>query len=335
MNNTAARPQPPDTDMPSLSKRHRRSPSAASLASAASAASYHSAATFSHEADAFLKLRPHGESSYQTLEYICNHPREGWIFNFLSMTERQLYDVRGRNGGCADANKLTITDLSRYETQLENEIANMSNTVAELNERHMDLQNQLLEATANQYSLKRSREEASEAIDKARSENKMLELQVELTGKILFISDQPKPFGGAFVTLQEVRKIMLLDSFSDIDELNANQTHLCIRILSNLGLLKNPYFRKLWEKNTPEEKRAWESVHRRTVSIQTGKVNEDVMKLRLANYLDIAMPPVNESGDESNDDDDPNIPTTVGGFALDSIPEDELENELLRRRQSK
>jgi hypothetical protein len=28
------------------------------------------------------------------------------------------------------------------------------------------------------------------------------------------------------------------------------------------------------------------------------------------------------------------IPTTVGGFALDSIPEDALEKELARRRQT-
>jgi hypothetical protein len=58
----------------------------------------------------------------------------------------------------------------------------------------------------------------------------------------------------------------------------------------------------------------------------------DVMKLRLAK-LDIAMP-VNESGDESNDDDDPSIPTTVGGFTLDSIRR-RTEKELARRRQSK
>jgi hypothetical protein len=127
---------------------------------------------------------------------------------------------------------------------------------------------------------------------------------------------------------------MLLPSFSDIAVLNAHETHLCIRILNNFGLLKNPYFRKLWEKNTAEEQREWESLHRKQPYIQTGKVDEDVMKLRLANYLDIAMP-VNESGDESNDDDDPSIPTTVGGFTLDSIPEDALEKELARRRQSK
>jgi hypothetical protein len=111
--------------------------------------------------------------------------------------------------------------------------------------------------------------------------------------------------------------------------------------LNNFGLLKNPSFRKLWEKNTPEEQRKWESLHRKEPYIPTGKVDEDVMKLRLASYLDIAMP-VNESGDESNDesndDDDPSIPTTVAGFPLDSIPEDTLEaliTELARRRQSK
>jgi hypothetical protein len=104
--------------------------------------------------------------------------------------------------------------------------------------------------------------------------------------------------------------------------------------LNNFGLLKNPYFRKLWEKNTAEEQRKWESLHHKQPYIPTGKVDKDVMKLRLANYLDIAMT-VNESGDESNDDDDPSIPTTVGGFTLDSIPEDALEKELARRRQSK
>jgi hypothetical protein len=88
--------------------------------------------------------------------------------------------------------------------------------------------------------------------------------------------------------------------------------------LNNFGLLKNPYFRKLWEKNTAEEQRKWESLHRKQPYIPTGR-SMDVMKLRLANFLDIKMP-VNESGDESNDDDDPSIPTTVGGFTLDSIP---------------
>ena len=84
-----------------------------------------------------------------------------------------------------------------------------------------------------------------------------------------------------------------------------------------------------------EEQREWESRHRKQPSIQTGKIEEDVMKLRLANYLDIAIP-VNESGDESNDDHDPSIPDMVGGmFALDSIPEDALEKELARRRKSK
>jgi hypothetical protein len=78
--------------------------------------------------------------------------------------------------------------------------------------------------------------------------------------------------------------------------------------LNNFGLLKNPYFRKLWEKNTAEEQRKWESLHRKQPYIPK-EGREDVMKLRLAK-LDIAMT-VNESGDESNDDDDPSIPTTA------------------------
>lgn len=95
------------------------------------------------------------------------------------MTELQLHEVRGRNKGCADANRKTIGERGLHETQLENEIANMSNSVDELTERHLDVQNQLLEATANLYSLKKSKEEAVAAIDEARSENKMLDLQVE------------------------------------------------------------------------------------------------------------------------------------------------------------
>jgi hypothetical protein len=230
------------------------------------------------------------------------------------MTELQLHEVRGRNKGCADANRKTIGERGLHETQLEKELANMSNTVDALTEWHLDVQNELLEATTNLYSLKKSKEEAVAAIDKARFENKMLDLQVELAGKILFpSSDQPKPFGGANVTLKAVREVMLLPSFSDIAELNAHQTHLCIRILNNFGLVKNPNFRMLWEKNTSEEQREWDSRHHKQPCIQTGKVDEDVMKLRLADFLDIAMP----------------------ALTLDSIPEDELEKELARRRQSK
>jgi regulator of sigma D len=71
-------------------------------------------------------------------------------------------------------------------TQLENEIANMSNSVDELTERHLDVQNHLLEATANLLFLKKSKEEAA-AGSTRRLKNKMLDLQVELAGKILFL----------------------------------------------------------------------------------------------------------------------------------------------------
>jgi hypothetical protein len=170
---------------------------------------------------------------------LCNNPRDGWIFTFVSMTELQLHEVRGRNKGCADANRKTIGGRGLHETQLENEIADMSDAVDELTERHLDVQNQLLEATANLCSSKKSKEKAVAAIDKARSKNKMLDLQVELAGKILFpTSDQPKPFGGTCVTLKAVREVMLLHSFLDVADLNAHQTHLCIRILNNFGLLK-------------------------------------------------------------------------------------------------
>jgi hypothetical protein len=247
------------------------------------------------------------------------------------MTHLQLHEVRGRNKGCGDVNRETIAERGIHETQLANEIANTSNIVDELTERHLDVQNQLLEATANLYSLKKSKEEAVAAIDKARSDNKVLDLQAELAGKILSASStHPKPFGGADVTLNAVGKVMRLQSFSDIEGLNPNKTHMCIRILNNFGLLTNPHFRELWVKNTPEEQREWESRHRKQPYIQTGKVDEDVMKLRLANYLDIAIPDY-ESGDESNDD--PSIPASVG-FALDSIPEDVLEKEFARRRKS-
>jgi hypothetical protein len=63
--------------------------------------------------------------------------------------------------------------------------------------------------------------------------------------------------------------------------------------------------------------------------IQTGKVDADVMKLRLAK-LDITMP-VNESGDESNDDDDPIQPRWA---ASPWIPFEDAPKRLARRRQS-
>jgi hypothetical protein len=284
--------------------------------------------------DAFFNLRPYHESTHQTLEYIGNNPREEWIFKFVSMTELKLHTVRGRNKGCANANRKTIEERGLHETWLENAISKLSNSVDVLTGRYLDVRNQFREATANLYFLKKSKEEAVAAIDKARSENKMLDLQVELADKILETSDQSKPFGAANVTLKEVQKVMLLSSFSDIAVLNAHDTHLCIGILNNFGLLKNPFFRKLWEKKTPEEQREWESLHGKQPYILTGEVEEDLMKLRLANYLDIAMP-VNESGDVSNDDDDPSISTTVGGFTLDSFSEEALEKELARRRQPK
>jgi hypothetical protein len=90
-----------------------------------------------------------------------------------------------------------------HETQLENEIANTSNSVDELTERHLDVQNHLLRQPPIFYSLKKSKEEAAAAIDKRAPKNKMLDLQVELAGKILFlVPTNQSSFSGADVTLK-------------------------------------------------------------------------------------------------------------------------------------
>jgi hypothetical protein len=73
-----------------------------------------------------------------------------------------------------------------HETQLENEIANTSNSVDELTERHLDVQNQLLRQPPILF-LKEVKGRSCCSDRQARSENKMLDLQVELAGKILFL----------------------------------------------------------------------------------------------------------------------------------------------------
>jgi hypothetical protein len=175
-------------------------------------------------------------------------------------------------------------------------VAKMKDGVAKMKDKFDDLNDQCLRVCTELFvtigDLQRlhifTRDYHAQS-DILRNRNRELEVQIALTDYILGPDNNQKPFGSS-LPLDKIQRVMKLDSYADIDALTREETLGCIRILANFSLESNPFFQMLWTDKTGKELHGWQSKHWDVAHIETGNVDKDVMKARLADYLGIGLP---------------------------------------------
>jgi hypothetical protein len=140
--------------------------------------------------------------------------------------------------------------------------------------------------------------------------NRELELQTALIDFIL--GPDNKIFGKPSLRLDKLQRIMKLRSYADIDALTSSQT---IGVLAKFGLESDLFFRKLWTNKTGKKLHGWQSKHGRIPHIAIEDANKDVMKVRLADYLGIAL--LFDAAAVVDDSDKDTVDATVGAIKGD------------------
>jgi hypothetical protein len=79
-----------------------------------------------------------------------------------------------------------------------------------------------------------------------------------------------------------------------------------------MGLESNTFFRKLWTDKTGKELHGWQSKHGHIPHIATEEATQNVMKVRLADYVGISLPFDAATGVDNGDGDGDTVDATAG-----------------------
>jgi hypothetical protein len=224
-------------------------------------------------------------------------------------------EQRGGDFYFMDTDKSTMLSSVTREQALEIVVAKMKDQVDNLNDQCFRRYAELFFAFGYLNNLHVSAGIDRANFDIARDRNRELEMQIALTNYILGRDKKQKLFGKPSLPLDKIQRVMELESYADIDALTREETLGCIRILHNFGLESNPFFRMLWTDKTGKELHDWQSKHRDVPHIATGDADEDVMKVRLADYLGIGLPSdaAADVGDGDEDEDGNTVDATDEG----------------------
>jgi len=249
-----------------------------------------------------------------------------------------LQNRSGSEGGWIESKKQHLSAIKQT-------IQDLSSEVNKLHAEHNKTHNELANKETDLHNMKLSEAEMSKQIIDLETEKEAQQVQLELANRILQASNNLKPFAG-HVTLEEVRKIMELTTWEQVDALKEYHALLCIRILDNFGLLDNVNFRAQWSDKTGEELLDWQRLHSTEPQIATGSAPEEIVKMRLADYMGIPYEEdedmddaddtnCDDGDDDEEEEDEPRIPPIVGpGSMLAAISEEDLRAELERRGSS-
>ena len=256
-----------------------------------------------------------------TNHHIHPHSEQPWAFKLASQTDKELLEMLGRLKGQKEANDAAMEACTVRDTNLKAEIEKAHKKWKELDELNKDITQRLVEATADYQSLKKSSEENETMWYAACKANSALLFPIHFVDKLSrdVVPGMEKHLSGN-VPLEETRNVLHLFDWQSIDNLDEKQLARCHRVLANLGLEKNDNFQALWERERIGiAANIWDLVQRSSKPyLATGKRDLEIMKMRLANYLDIPVPEEFYIQHYGQDNDD-----SVGGVGgvLDDIQE--------------